>query len=717
MQLKEFSMGTSKKVVSFIASAVCAVFIAGCGGGGGGGTASVAAPALSGLAATGAGIANAAVTAKCATGTPLTGTTDANGSFNLVLGGRTLPCMLQVTGGTPAVTLHSFAQAAGRVNISPVTDLIVSRALGSDPATVFTGYTPVNGSTVEAGLAAAKTYVATQLGAITGGAIANPLTGAFSVGDADDKILDALANALANASKTVADLRVVAQAGGTMTGTVPAFLAAPVSPTATANSDSQITVGWAAVAGATGYNVYRSTSSPVTVSVGNKITPTPVTTAGNFIDAGLTASTTYYYRVVASNTVVDSAASTETSATTSAATPVAVNSFSPTSGATGATVTINGSGFDADPFHMQVKFSNNINAIVVSSTASTVVVTVPAGAVTGPVTVTNTLNNNSATSASNFTVTGGGGGGSSTWVSRASPSGFLQYGLAYGNGKFVTVGYNRTILTSTDGLSWTSATAPDANYYQNNAVIWTGSQFVLTGDKVYNGSQPAMLATSPDGVTWTRRTWTSSIANESLVAVGSGGGKITVAGNGGTLAYSTDGGVTWTAEVQSHVAEFYALTGNSTTRVAAGRDSGSVGVILVDTGSGWVKVNGLTGLVPKDVTWTGSQFVAVGSSQAGLGNAVSATSADGVTWAVHALSTAEAPASHPLAKVLEVGGTLYATGDNFSNKQIIVKSTDGGASWSIAHQDTLSGNASLMGIAASPSRVVTVGGVRSVTLP
>ena len=207
-------MGLSKEVVSFITSAVCAVLVAGCGGGGGGGTASVAAPSLSGLAATGAGIANAAVTAKCATGTPLTGTTDANGSFNLVLGGRTLPCMLQVTGGTPIVTLHSFAQAAGRVNITPVTDLIVSSALGADPATVFTAYTPTNGSTVEAGLATAKTYVATQLNAITGGGISNPMTGPFNVGDADDKILDALANALGNASKTVADLRVVAQAGG-----------------------------------------------------------------------------------------------------------------------------------------------------------------------------------------------------------------------------------------------------------------------------------------------------------------------------------------------------------------------------------------------------------------------------------------------------------------------------------------------------------------------
>lgn len=713
-------MVTSKRLISMAVGAVCAVFLVACGGGGGGSSASApaSAPSLSGLAATGAGIANATVNAKCASGTVLTGTTDANGSFNLVLGGRTLPCMLQVSGGTPSVTLHSFAQAAGRVNITPVTDLIVSNALGADPAAAFAAYAPTHGATIEAGLSAAKTYVSTQFNSITGGTIANPLTGSFSVGDADDKLLDALGNALNNAGKTVTDLRAVAQTGGTMTGTVPAFLVAPSGLAATANSASQITVGWTAVPGATSYSVYRSTSTPVLVGPANKITPVPVAIAGNFIDAGLTASTTYYYRVVASNSSIDSAASTEVSATTSAATPVAVSSLAPASGATGATVTITGSGFDPDPFHMQVKFSNNVTAIVVSSTATTVVVTVPAGAVTGPVVVTNTLNNNSATSASNFTVTGGGGGGSvSTWVSRASPSGYLQYGLAYGNGTFVSVGYNRTILTSADGLSWTSATASDVNYYQNNAVIWTGSQFVLTGDMIYGGSQPALVATSPDGVTWTRRVWTASTDYETLSAVGFAAGKLTIAGKNGKLAYSTDGGVNWTAETQTHIVEFYALAGNSTTRVAAGRDSGYSGVILVDTGTGWTKVSGLTGLVPKDVTWTGSQFVAVGSSQAGLGEPVSATSVDGVTWVVHALSTTEAPAGHPLAKVLASGGTIYATGDNFSNKNVIVQSTDGGATWSIAHQETLSGNASLMGIAASPSRIVTVGGVRSVTLP
>jgi hypothetical protein len=49
---------------------------------------------------------------------------------------------------------------------------------------------------------------------------------------------------------------------------------------------------------------------------------------------------------------------------------------------------------------------------------------------------------------------------------------------------------------------------------------------------------------------------------------------------------------------------------------------------------------------------------------------------------------------------------------------MIVQSTDGGATWSIAYQGTATGvQLQLPGMAASPDRIVTVGGGKSVTLP
>lgn len=392
-------------------------------------------------------------------------------------------------------------------------------------------------------------------------------------------------------------------------------------------------------------------------------------------------------------------------------------SFTPTTGPANTTVTINGSGFDPDPFHVQVKFSNNLAAEVVSSSANTLVVRVPAGAVSGPIEVTNTLRFQTTTTSASFTVTttgGGGGGGAPSWVSRASPSGFLLNGLAYGAGRFVAVGFSRTLLTSTDGLSWTAATPPDTNYFDTKAVAWTGTQFVMVGDKVFGSSTPALIATSLDGLTWTRRSWTPGACCEvgALTDAAEGGGRITVAGDT-VLASSTDGGLTWAVDSKP-AGVFPAITGlagNSSTRVAVGRQNG-VPTILVDTGTGWALASGTLdpAHVPADVTWTGSQFVAVG------GRAVM-RSADGVTWVTSLLGSTELPSAISLTTVRAVGSTLYATGDNFSNQHAIVKSDDGGLTWSLAYQGQTSGIANLAGLAASPTRVVTVGGVKSVTLP
>ena len=109
--------------------------------------------------------------------------------------------------------------------------------------------------------------------------------------------------------------------------------------------------------------------------------------------------------------------------------------------------------------------------------------------------------------------------------------------------------------------------------------------------------------------------------------------------------------------------------------------------------------------------------MAVGGTSRGLSNAAVATSPDGSAWTVTELPTSQAPANYSLAAVLSVGTSLYAIGDNAGNKHIVLKSIDNGATWSIAHEATVTGNALLAGIAASSARIVTVGGVTSVTLP
>lgn len=167
--------------------------------------------------------------------------------------------------------------------------------------------------------------------------------------------------------------------------------------------------------------------------------------------------------------------------------------------------------------------------------------------------------NANVSSTQSFTFTppsSGGGGGTAAWTSRASPNSFILNGLSYGSGKFVAVGFNRVIVTSTDGLVWSTQAASDTAFYQGNAVIWDDAQFVMVGDKNFGAAQPPLIATSPDGVTWTRRALTATEAPagfkpQAVMAVGS---TLSAVGDNGQTKHivvsSTDGGATGTQDCE-----------------------------------------------------------------------------------------------------------------------------------------------------------------------
>ena len=235
-----------------------AATLAACGGGGDD-TASASGPSpvtpsavtFTGLAATGAPLAAAAVTARCSGGADTTGTTAADGSFTLTLGpDRLAPCVVKATSAaseTPALTLYSYAATTGRVNITPLTDLILGRAFAGSPAAVFTGFNASKAAAIGAALSGAKAYVAAELkGASVGVPGVDPLVGVFAVGDADDKLLDRLAAALEAAGKTLDDLRAAATTSASFTTALaasPAPAPAPASSPAPAPSLSNASKG------------------------------------------------------------------------------------------------------------------------------------------------------------------------------------------------------------------------------------------------------------------------------------------------------------------------------------------------------------------------------------------------------------------------------------------------------------------------------------------
>jgi fibronectin type 3 domain-containing protein len=107
------------------------------------------------------------------------------------------------------------------------------------------------------------------------------------------------------------------------------IVVAPAAPASliAAGGTNQVSVSWGAVASATSYNVYYSTSNGVTKNTGTKI----ANATSPMVQTGLAAGTTYYYVVTAVNSAGESAASVQVAATTLPAVPVPTAPAAPTS--------------------------------------------------------------------------------------------------------------------------------------------------------------------------------------------------------------------------------------------------------------------------------------------------------------------------------------------------------------------------------------------------
>ncbi len=139
---------------SVFALSSLALLLSGCGGGSGS-VATVTTPSatLTGTAATGLPIVGSVVAIDSSLPAKIfTATTNAAGAYTVNVAGGTAPFILTVTGTTPAgqsASLSSIATAPGQtVNITPLTDLIVSNASGQAGGVALVGLcTPAAGTT------------------------------------------------------------------------------------------------------------------------------------------------------------------------------------------------------------------------------------------------------------------------------------------------------------------------------------------------------------------------------------------------------------------------------------------------------------------------------------------------------------------------------------------------------------------------------------------
>ncbi len=207
-----------RRLSSYATAAACAGLAVGCGGGSssssdaGGSPPTPASLTITGTAATGAALAGATIDLKCATGSG-SATTAADGSYSASISGGALPCVARATSGS--TVLHGASAASGssaRINLTPLTQLIVAQLALGEPATYFSGY----GSSAAAALTAsavsgAQAAVVAKLkgGGVDFSAVADASGGPLAAkngstaGDAYDQLLDQMKAALAAGGTTL----------------------------------------------------------------------------------------------------------------------------------------------------------------------------------------------------------------------------------------------------------------------------------------------------------------------------------------------------------------------------------------------------------------------------------------------------------------------------------------------------------------------------------
>lgn len=191
-------------------------------------------------------------------------------------------------------------------------------------------------------------------------------------------------------------------------------------------------------------------------------------------------------------------------------------------------------------------------------------------------------------------------------------------GVAFGGAGFAAVG-DSWAASSAEGHEWEVHDVPTV--WPLNSVAWGNGTFVAVGDE---GS----LLTSADGEEWVEQ-WSTTSADLNRVAWD--GESFVAVGEGGAILASTDSW-NWHPGMTSSVADLYGVAAGDEVSVAVGSD----GTILA-TNDRRYWFAPITGAIAelRGVAWNGRHFAAVGFSPglgAGSGAAVVLVSADGLHW-------------------------------------------------------------------------------------
>ncbi len=288
-----------------------------------------------------------------------------------------------------------------------------------------------------------------------------------------------------------------------------------------------------------------------------------------------------------------------------------------------------------------------------------------------------------------------------TWTNIVATSvGNLQ-GVDYADSRWVAVSDSGSALTSTDGVTWTSATALSSSVGTDHldayAIAHSGTTFVAVGSvssAPYTTSTGA-VATSTDGSTWAMGTLPTGatpihgvIAGTKWIGLGETGHLYSSTnGSSWSLLTTVSGPGTLNAGVYGD-SKYIAVGDNGYIAASSDGTAWAAGKVITNTGGTGINMHG--------VAWTGTQFVAVGDS------AAISTSPDGSMWS--ALKTSAITGTLRSVAVSS-GGQIVVVGDNG-----IETSTDGNT-WTSRDP---AGAVALNAVAFANSEFVAVGATSAI---
>jgi hypothetical protein len=207
------------------------------------------------------------------------------------------------------------------------------------------------------------------------------------------------------------------------------------------------------------------------------------------------------------------------------------------------------------------------------------------------------------------------------WVYRSPlPTGDELFGVCWGGGQFVAVGWGGAIISSTDGRDWVARASGTRATLRD--VAWIGNGYLAVGDS-------GTLLTSADAAAWTRVGTGPRADFRSLAAHG---GDIVLSGLAEDPADSNASKLTTfaTRDLSEWKRNTFGpgLSGYGKIDTANGRFflSGFAGGIYSSAdGKEWKAANVLSGVEIEAIFWTGTRYV-------GVGWGVGAESSDGQDW-------------------------------------------------------------------------------------